>query len=94
MDVKLITCLRATGMPLDQIKQYFDLVIQGEDTVPERYQIMLKQQQKTLDEINELQNHLTTINYKVAHYADLLINHQPDSFEPSNIQAAEKSTEK
>ena len=88
--VKLITCLRGTGMSLDQIKSYFDLVIEGEETVPQRYQIMLKQQQKTLDEINELQNHLTTINYKVAHYADILINHKPDSYEPSNIQEQEK----
>jgi DNA-binding transcriptional MerR regulator len=85
----LITCLRQTGMPLDNIKHYFDLVQEGRDTVPERYQIMLEQQKRTLDEIAELNRHLATINVKVAHYADVLINHKPDSFVPSNVQEAQ-----
>jgi DNA-binding transcriptional MerR regulator len=82
----LITCLRQTGMPLDNIKHYFDLVQDGSNTVPERYQIMLEQQKRTLDEIAELNRHLATINLKVAHYADVLINDKPDSFVPSNVQ--------
>lgn len=85
--VHLITCLRQTGMPLDSIKHYFDLVIEGQTTVPERYQIMLAQQQRTLDEIAELNHHLETINKKVAHYADVLINAKPDTYEPSNVAA-------
>ena len=69
--IHLITCLRQTGMSLENIKHYFDLVIEGESTVPERYQIML--------------DHLETINKKVAHYADILTNKKQDSYEPSNI---------
>lgn len=86
--VHLITCLRQTGMPLVNIKHYVDLVIAGNDTVPERYQIMLAQQQRTLQEIDELNHHLETINKKVAHYADVLINQKPDSYEPSNVAEA------
>lgn len=89
--VHLITCLRQTGMPLESIKHYFDLVIEGESTVPELYQIMLAQQQRTLDEIAELNHHLETINKKVAHYADVLINAKPDTYEPSNIAATSDS---
>lgn len=92
--LKMITCLRSTGMPLDQIKHYFDLVIDGEKTVPERYQIMLDQQKKTLDEIQELQQHLNTINFKVDHYADIMKSHEPDSFEPSNIREKEANQAK
>lgn len=87
--VDLITCLRSTGMPLNDIKQYFDLVIAGESTIQERYEIMLAQQQRTLKEISDLQTHLTTINHKVSHYADVLINHKTDDYEPSNIQETE-----
>jgi hypothetical protein len=50
---------------------------------------MLEQQKRTLDEIAELNRHLATINVKVAHYADVLINHKPDSFVPSNVQEAQ-----
>ncbi|MBA1392363.1 MerR family transcriptional regulator [Lactobacillus sp. XV13L] len=83
--IKIIICLRETGMPLKNIQHYLQLVKQGEATVPERYQIMLDQQQRTLAEISELNQHLATINKKVAHYADTLINQKPDSYEPSNI---------
>lgn len=88
----LITCLRQTGMPLHEIKHYFDLVIKGESTVPERHEIMLAQRQRTLDEIAELNAHLDTINTKVAHYADILNNQKQDSYVPSNIANQQKSS--
>lgn len=87
--LEMVTCLRSTGMPLDQIKNYTNLVVEGEDTVPERYQIMLDQQKRTINEIKELQQHLATIKFKVDHYAEIIENHEPDSFEPSNIREKE-----
>lgn len=87
----LITCLRQTGMPVDEIQHYFELVIAGSNTIPERYQIMLDQQKRTLNEIAELNHHLETINKKVAHYADIMIHHKPDSFAPSNVANAKTS---
>lgn len=82
----MITCLRSTGMPLEQIKKYTDLVVAGENTVPERYEIMKKQQERTVQEIKELQQHLSTIDHKVDHYSEIMKNHEQDSFEPSNIR--------
>ncbi|BDR59803.1 MerR family transcriptional regulator [Lactobacillus xylocopicola] len=90
--IQIIICLRGTGMPLKKIQYYLQLVTQGEQTVPERYQIMLEQQQQTLREITELNQHLMTINKKVAHYADILINPKPDSYVPSNIKTKAAKT--
>jgi DNA-binding transcriptional MerR regulator len=90
--IHIIICMRKTGMPLKKIQHYLQLVVQGEQTVPERYQIMLEQQQRTLAEINELNQHLMTINKKVSHYADILINQKPDTYVPSNISSL-KSTD-
>lgn len=81
--VHLITCLRQTGMPIEDVQHYFKLVLQGESTVPERYQIMLDQQRRTIEQLEELNRHLATINRKVAHYADILINHGVDSYVPA-----------
>lgn len=86
----LIICLRSTGMPVERIQHYLDLVQEGESTVPERYEMMKAQQSRTLEEINDLQNHLKTINVKVDHYADVLINHKSDDFVPSNVRDAEE----
>lgn len=84
--LQIIVCLRETGMPVKEIQQYLILVQQGKQTVPERYQIMLKQQQKTLCEITALKKHLRIINHKVKHYAKILANDEPDSYEPTNLQ--------
>lgn len=84
--LQIIVCLRATGMPVKEIQQYLILVQQGKQTIPKRYQIMLKQQQKTLREITILKEHLRTINHKVHHYAKILANDEPDSYEPTNLQ--------
>lgn len=86
----IIVCLRQTGMPVERIQHYLDLVQEGEQTVPERYDMMKAQQTRTLNEINDLQNHLKTINYKVDHYADILINHKADNFVPSNLAEAQQ----
>lgn len=78
--IKIIIYLRNTGMPLKEIKKYLKLAVKGEDTVFERYQTMLKQQQRTINEINNLNYYLQTINRKVTHYAEVLINHKPDYY--------------
>jgi len=84
--LNIIVCLRATGMSVERIKHYLDLAQDGADTVPERYEMMKEQQAQTLQEIQNLQQHLATINFKVAHYAELMENHEPDSFLPSDLQ--------
>lgn len=84
--LNIIVCLRATGMSVERIKHYLDLAQDGDDTVPERYEMMKEQQARTLQEIQDLQQHLATINFKVDHYAQLMENHEPDSFLPSNLQ--------
>lgn len=77
--LRLIICLWATGMPVERIRHYLQLVQDGTTTVPERYAMMKIQRQRTLDEIASLQEHLATINGKVAYYNDLLQHTTADS---------------
>lgn len=84
--LNIIVCLRATGMPVERIHHYLDLVQEGECTVPERYEMMKTQQERTLSEITALNKHLSTINFKVEHYADIIKNNKPDIFVPSNLR--------
>ncbi|KRO04694.1 transcriptional regulator [Levilactobacillus paucivorans] len=84
--LSMIVCLRETGMSVKAIKHYQDLIQEGDDTINERYAMMCAQQEQTLAEIADLKKHLDTINYKVAHYASILENNEPDSFVPSNLR--------
>jgi DNA-binding transcriptional MerR regulator len=88
--VHLIACLRQTGMPIEEVKHYFELVLQGDSTIPERYQIMIDQQRRTVEQLEELNRHLVTINKKVAHYADVLISHSADSYVPADAAKKRK----
>lgn len=87
--LSIIICLRATGMPIERIRHYLDLVQEGESTVNERYAMMKAQQDRTLAEIDTLKHHLATINYKVDSYADILTNGAPDRFTPKNLPQPE-----
>lgn len=82
--VEIVACLRSADMPLANIKHYVELCLDGEQTVPERYRIMVAQQRKLLEQQAAIQNHLNLINKKIDHYASVIIEHKPDTMLPSN----------
>lgn len=46
--------LKNTGLSLKDVKHYIELYGQGDSTLPERYELMQKQKEKTLQEMEEL----------------------------------------
>ena len=46
--------LENTGLSLKDVKHYIELYGQGDSTLPERYEIMRKQKEKTIQEMEEL----------------------------------------
>jgi DNA-binding transcriptional MerR regulator len=85
--VVFVKRLRATAMPLAQIKRYADLLRQGEATVAERQRLL--EQHKLLIEANlrEVQQHLEAITFKIALYKQ---QHAPPALaEPVELYAKE-----
>lgn len=66
--LKMIECLKNTGMPLKDIKQFFEWCEEGDSTIDERYELFIKQKEKTEKQIEVLQNALNRINYKCEFY--------------------------
>ncbi len=66
--LKMIKCLKTTGMPLKDIKQFFSWCQIGDDTINARYELFLEQKRQTEAKIAELQDALKTVNYKVEYY--------------------------
>ena len=64
--------LRDTGLPLKEIKRYIELYQQGDSTLQQRFEIMSKQREKTLEEIENLKLRIKVLDRKVDHYAKLL----------------------
>lgn len=66
--LKMIECLKTTGMPLKDIKLFFEWCEIGDSTINERYELFLKQKEKTEHQIELLQKSLERINYKCEYY--------------------------
>jgi DNA-binding transcriptional MerR regulator len=66
--LRVLNCLKNTGMPIKEIRKYIELCRQGDKTLEERYQIILKQKSKIEKQIEFLQYNLKEINYKEWYY--------------------------
>ncbi|WP_446897057.1 MerR family transcriptional regulator [Clostridium sp. LBM24168] len=66
--LKMIECLKNTGMPLKDIKQFFEWCEKGDSTIEQRYDLFIHQKEKTEKQIALLQNSLDRINYKCEFY--------------------------
>lgn len=68
--LSVINCLKCTGMPIKQIKEYTELYIRGDETLPRRLAIFLEQRENMLKQIEELNRHLDKVNCKIKKYTD------------------------
>lgn len=66
--LKMIECLKNTGMPLKDIKQFFEWCEEGDSTIDQRYELFVHQKEKAEKQILLLQNALDRINYKCEFY--------------------------
>ena len=64
--------LKNTGLSLKDVKHYIELYGQGDPTLPERSEIMRRQKEKTIQEIEELKLRLAVLDRKLDHYGKLL----------------------
>lgn len=74
--IKLICCLKNTGMQVKEIKEYISLCMQGEETAPERRQIMLDHRKEILRQIDDMKKNLNIVDLKVAFYDSYIANPQ------------------
>ncbi|QAA32886.1 MerR family transcriptional regulator [Clostridium manihotivorum] len=66
--LKMIECLKNTGMPLDDIKQFFQWCEEGDSTIDKRYELFVHQKEETEKQIAILQDALARIKYKCEFY--------------------------
>ncbi|MBB6733601.1 MerR family transcriptional regulator [Cohnella zeiphila] len=75
--IQMICCMRATGMSVESIKHYNDLNLRGDDTLPERRQIIEGQKEVVENHLREYQNYLELLKQKLQHYDSLIAEKQP-----------------
>ncbi len=68
--LKIIKCLKKSGLALKEIKQFMQLVQTGDPTLRARFEIFSKQRENVEHEIEKLHEILRIINYKCWYYSN------------------------
>lgn len=70
--VQLIECLRNTGMPISEVKNYVELCLKGDSTLNERLEIVKRQETIMKEQIKEMRKHLKLLQFKKNYYEQQL----------------------
>ncbi|MEG0730672.1 MAG: MerR family transcriptional regulator, partial [Cetobacterium sp.] len=68
--ISVICCLKNTGMPIKQIKEYINWCVVGDETLDMRKELFIKHRQDVLRQIEELNTNLEKIDYKIKYYGN------------------------
>lgn len=83
--IRLVECLRNTGMSLSEIQHYVSLCLQGNSTIDERIQIIAKQEEALTLQLEEMKHNLKLLQFKKNFYMSLSQNKsEKDLLNPLN----------
>ncbi|MBL1100063.1 MerR family transcriptional regulator [Streptomyces coffeae] len=68
--LELVGKLRLTGMPVADMVRYAELVRAGQQTFPEREELLTEHRENVRTRIAELESTLEVIDYKISVYSD------------------------
>lgn len=79
--LRLVECLKNTGMTIKDIRTFFEWVMQGESTMQQRYEMFLKQRHIVKEQIKQLEKTLEIIDYKCELYENAIRAGTADLYE-------------
>ena len=68
----MIQCMRMANIPIQSIKEYVSLLIQGGKTLEQRYEMVQEHIENIMGQIADLQKALTLTQSKLAFYEKIL----------------------
>lgn len=88
--LRIIDCLKKTGMPIKEIRQFSDWLQEGDASLHQRYEMFLERKRVVEAQMAELQEILDTVNHKCWYYETAIAagTEKIHSKEPSNGQLA------
>lgn len=74
--LEMILCLKNTGMPIKEIKQFIERSMNGSDTIPQRLKMMKQHEITVLQQIRDTEENLKKIQQKIARLEhEMIKNH-------------------
>ncbi|MDR9855459.1 MerR family transcriptional regulator [Paenibacillus sp. VCA1] len=91
--LKIIECLKTTGMPIKEIKHFINWCAEGDTTLQQRYDMFLERKAAVEAQMEELKKTMEVIEHKCFYYKTALDAGTEDIHKNNNIGGAFASTE-
>lgn len=75
--IKDLICLKKCGMSIQEMKDYLALCLQGEQTIPERKEMLSHKQEALRLSVRELEESISYIDWKQNFYDEVLSGKRP-----------------
>ena len=76
--VEYIKCMRSAGVSVETLVEYVKLFHQGVETIEARKRLLLEQREQIIARINELNDVLTKLDWKLDGYEDRMLKFEED----------------
>ena len=70
--IRSLACLKRCGMSIQEMKEYLELCLQGQSTIPQRMELLQRYKQNIHERMAELQDSLDFIAWKENFYREVL----------------------
>ena len=71
--IEFIKCMRNAGVSVESLVEYVQLFNQGDETADARKQILINERQRIANKIEELQETITRLDFKIEKYENIII---------------------
>ncbi len=71
--IEFIKCMRSANLPIVELSKYMNLLKEGDKTLKERKEILVKQRENIINQIKELNNVKERLDYKIKLYDEDLL---------------------
>lgn len=76
--VEYIKCMRSAGISVETLIEYVKLFYQGAETIAARKKLLLEQRKQIVARINELNDVLAKLDWKLDGYEDRMLKFEED----------------
>ena len=83
--IEFVMCMRNAGLPVQILAEYMHLILQGDETIGSRKEILVKQRESLLTKMNELQKSLDLLDYKINVYENALLKKEKEMVDDMEI---------
>lgn len=83
--LRLVHCLRETGLSIENIRHYVQLCQEGDSTIPERAEIIFHQKKRLRQQIRDLQSQMIVLKAKEDYYRRILGSPSQDTCNPASF---------